>query len=201
MSHSMKTLGVTGGIGSGKSTVCRILEELGARVFYADPEARRLMEEDAALRREITSVFGPESYLPDGTLNRPWLAREVFSDEARVRQINNLVHPRVFEAFETLRRELEGGSTPLLVLEAALIYESGAERLLDAVLVVDASEDTRVARVSTRDRISPEAVRARMAHQFDPEDLRRRADYLVVNTGSLDELRPQVTRVFEALSR
>ncbi len=192
----MKTLGVTGGIGSGKTAVCRILEELGARVFYADAEAKRLMEADPEVRAEIVEAFGPESYDERGRLNRAYLAAKVFADPANVARINRIVHPRVYEAFEAARRAAEAEGAPLLVKEAALIYESGGDRHLDAVAVVDAPEDERVRRVVARDDVTPEQVRARMAHQLSPAELRRRADYVIENTGSLEDLQRQVERVY-----
>lgn len=196
----VRTLGVTGGIGSGKSTVCRLLEALGARVFYADEEAKRLMTEDPALRRAIVEAFGPESYLPDGRLNRAYLAEWVFHDPEALRRLNALVHPRVLEAFEQAREQAAREQVPLLVLEAALLFDSGADRLVDHVLVVDAPEAERIRRVVARDGVTPEQVRARMQHQLPPEELRRRADFVLENTGSLETLRKQVEALYRRLT-
>ncbi len=192
----MKTLGVTGGIGSGKTTVCRLFEDLGARVFYADREAKKLMEEDPAMRAEITAAFGPESYDAAGRLDRAYLARRVFGEAASVARINAIVHPRVFRAFEAAREAAAREGVVLLVHEAALIFEAGGERYLDAVAVVDAPEAERVRRVTARDAVTPAQVRARMGHQLPPDELRRRADYVIDNTGSLEDLRRQVERVY-----
>ncbi len=197
----VKTLGVTGGIGSGKTAACRILEELGARVFYADEAARRLMQEDERLRTEITEAFGPESYDAGGRLNRKHLAAEVFGSEAGVEKINALVHPRVFEAFEAEKRRSEADGATLLVHEAALIYESGADAHLDAVAVVDAPEGVRIERAAARDGVPEKAVRARMGHQLPPAELRRRADFLIENDGALADLRREVERVYRAFLR
>ncbi len=196
----LQTLGVTGGIGSGKSTVCRLLEALGARVFYADEVAKRLMAEDPALRQAIREAFGPESYGPDGRLNRAYLAKRVFHDPEALRQLNALVHPRVLAAFEQAREQATRDQVPLLVLEAALLFESGADRLVDHVLVVEAPEAERIRRVTERDGISPEQVRARMQHQLSPEELRRRADFVIENTGSLETLRQQVENLYRQLT-
>ncbi len=192
----MKTLGVTGGIGSGKTTVCRLFEDLGARVFYADREAKKLMEEDPAMRAEITAAFGPESYDAAGRLDRAYLARRVFGEAASVARINAIVHPRVFRAFEAAREAAAREGVVLLVHEAALIFEAGGERYLDAVAVVDAPEAERVRRVTARDAVTPAQVRARMGHQLPPDELRRRADYVIDNTGSLEDLRRQVEQVY-----
>jgi len=195
----MKTLGVTGGIGSGKSTVCRLLEALGARVFFADTEARRLMEADPAVRSEVTTVFGAESYDADGHLNRPFLATRVFGDDANMACINAIVHPRVYTAFETAKREALADGVALMVKEAALIFETGGEQFLDAVLVVDAPDSERVRRVTRRDGITPDEVRARMVHQLPPDELCRRADFVIKNDGLLENLRDQVARVYSAV--
>ena len=193
------TLGVTGGIGSGKTAVCRVFEDLGARVFYADAEAKKLMEEDPGARADIVAAFGPESYDAGGRLNRAYLAAKVFGDEANVARINAIVHPRVFAAFERAREQAEQDGVELLAYEAALIFEAGGERRFDAVAVVDAPEDVRIRRVVARDGVAPEQVRARMDHQLPPAELRRRADFVIDNAGPLEDLREQVERVYRAM--
>ena len=194
-----KTLGVTGGIGSGKTAVCRLFEDRNARVFYADVEAKKLMEEDPEARAEIVAVFGPESYDADGRLDRAYLAAKVFGDQENVARINAIVHPRVFAAFERARAQAERDGVALLVHEAALIFEAGGDKHLDAVAVVDTPEEARIRRVVARDGVAPEQVRARMGHQLSPDELRRRADFVIDNTGSLDDLREQVERVYHAV--
>jgi dephospho-CoA kinase len=197
----MKTLGVTGGIGSGKTTACEVFEALGAEVFYADDEAKRLMAEHAGLRAEIAEAFGEASYRADGTLNRDYLAREVFADPAKVEQVNALVHPRVHEAFGERAAEARQAGRALLVYEAALIYESGGAARLDAVAVVHAPEAERIRRVRERDGATEAEVRARMAHQLDAAEKRRRADYVIENDGTEADLRAEVERVFETAVR
>lgn len=196
----MKTLGVTGGIGSGKTTVCRIFEALGARVFYADAEAKRLMHEDTALRAEIEATFGPASYDAEGHLDRAYLARQVFGDAEALARLNALVHPRVFAAFAQARQDAEHDGVPLLVHEAALIFEAGVDRHLDAVAVVVADEAERIRRVVARDAVTPDQVRARMGHQLPPDEVRRRTDFLIENTGSIEELHAKVEAVYRAMT-
>ena len=196
----MQSLGVTGGIGSGKTTVCRMLETLGARVFYADVEAKRLMQEHPDVRREITAAFGAESYDNRGRLDRAYLAGRVFASEDEVARINHIVHPRVFEAFEAAKAAARQDGVDVLVKEAALIFEAGGERHLDAVAVVDAPRSERVRRVARRDQVTPEQVLARMGHQLPPEELRRRADYVIENDGSLAELQRQVDALWISLT-
>jgi dephospho-CoA kinase len=195
----MKTLGVTGGIGSGKSTVCRMLEEQGAEVFYADAEAKALMEDDPAVRSDVIAAFGPASYDAAGRLNRAYLAAAVFGDPVQVARINAIVHPRVYQRFEVRKRDALERGVPLLVHEAALIFEAGGEQYLDAVAVVEAPREARIVRVVARDGVAPEAVEARMAHQFPPDELRRRADFVIENTGTLADLRTRVEALYRQL--
>ena len=196
---TLKTLGVTGGIGSGKTTVCRMLEACGARVFYADQEGKRILQEDPAARDEVIAAFGPASYGADGRLDRPYLAAQVFGDEAKVAQINRIVHPRVFAAFEKAKVQAEADGIALLVKEAALIFEAGGEQHLDAVAAVLAPQAERLRRVTSRDGVTREQVRARMAHQLPPEELRRRADYVIENDGDLEDLQRQVQALYQKL--
>lgn len=195
----MKTLGLTGGIGSGKTEAARFFEALGARVLLADDVAKRLMHEDAGLRRAIAEAFGPESYDASGALDRAHLARRVFGHPEELARLNALVHPRVraemLRQIEAARRD----GVELLVYEAALIFEAGAEKHLDAVAVVEAPLEARIARVMARDGASREDVLARMGHQLPAEELRRRADFVIENDGDLDALRRAVERVAEAL--
>lgn len=194
------TIGITGGIGSGKTTVCRVLEGLGARVFYADAEAKRIMHEDPDVRAEIVEAFGEKSYAPDGTLDRAYLAARVFGSEADVARLNAIVHPRVRRALAEARAQAERESVPLLVYEAALMFETGGDRYVDAVVVVDAPERVRVERVVARDALSPEQVLARMGHQMKPAELRRRADYVIENTGSLERIEQQARHLFDTVT-
>ncbi len=195
----VKTVGLTGGIGSGKSTVARMFEALGAHVFYADDVARRIMEEDPEVRQAIIELLGPESYLPDGKLNRRYIAERVFKDERLLKRLNRIVHPRVHRAFQHAREALARQGGGLLIEEAALIFETGAVRFLDKVIVVDAPEEERVRRVVKRDNVSPEHVRARMRHQLPSKELRARADYVIENTGSLEDLRRKVEHIYREL--
>lgn len=198
--HSVFTLGVTGGIGSGKTTVCNMLKELGAWVFNADNEARRIMVEHPDVRHEIKEAFGDKSYAEDGALNRSYLAEQIFGDEAKVDMINQIVHPRVFDAFKERREQAEAAGVSLLVHEAALTFESGGYKHLDAVAVVFAPEKNRIDRVQDRDGASEEQIRKRMLHQIPVDEAIRRADYVIENDGSLDDLQQKVNRLYQALS-
>lgn len=185
----MTTLGVTGGIGSGKTTVCGFLEEKGARVFYADIEAKRLMQEDDAVRAAIIEAFGEGAYTDDGALNRAYLAEQVFGNSERVERLNAIVHPHVFEAFEAAKERAATEGVDLLVHEAALLFEAGGDAHVDVTAAVVAPDPDRIAWVAERDDATPEQVRARMTHQLPQDELRRRADYVIENDGSLADLR------------
>src|SRR5690554_3867205 len=158
------------------------------------------MHEDPALRAAITETFGAESYDAEGRLNRPHLTARVFGDAEQVARLNALVHPRVRAAFFALRDAAEAEGYPLFVYEAALIYESGADAVLDRVAVVDAPRETRIARVMARDGVPRAAVLARMQHQMPADELRRRADFVLDNDGDLDHLRAQVEALYRKLT-
>ena len=191
-----KTLGVTGGIGSGKSAARRILADCGARIFDADRVARDLMRHSEEVRAEVQATFGPESYAPDGALNRAWLAGRVFGDEGLLSRLNAIVHPRVRLAFVEAFGQATKARAPLLVHEAALIFESGLDGLLDAVVVIDAPVEVRLERVMRRDGADKEQVLARMRHQLPASELRRRADIVIDNNGSLGELRQKIEHLY-----
>lgn len=185
----MITLGVTGGIGSGKTTVCGFLEEKGARVFYADIEAKRLMREDDSVRSAIVEAFGEGAYGTDGSLNRTYLAEHVFGEPERLEHLNSIVHPRVFDAFEGAKQRAVEEEVELLVHEAALLFEAGGDAHVDVTAAVVAPDEDRIGWVVERDDLTPAQVRARMEHQLPQEELRQRADHVIENDGSLDDLR------------
>ncbi|MFW5973132.1 MAG: dephospho-CoA kinase [Bacteroidota bacterium] len=196
----MTTLGITGGIGSGKTTVCHIFEKCGTRVFYADDEAKRLMTEHEDVRREVSEAFGPESYLPSGDLNREYLSKRVFGNPHHLRRIGHIVHPRVFESFERQRRIALRDGVGLFIKEAAILFESGGHRHVDATAVVDAPEEERIMRVMRRDQVDAESVRKRMGNQLPPSELIRRADYVIDNSSKRRDLDAQVRRIYDELT-
>jgi len=188
-SFIVTTLGVTGGIGSGKTTVCGFLAEQGARVFYADLEAKRLMVDAPDVRAAIVDAFGADTYADDGSLDREALAAQVFADDAKLERLNAIVHPAVFQAFEAAKRRAASEDVDLLVHEAALLFEAGGDAHVDQTAVVVAPEADRIARVVERDDVTEAQVRARMNRQWPQEQLRERADHVIENTGTLDDLR------------
>jgi dephospho-CoA kinase len=191
--NSPRRIGVTGGIGSGKSTVCKEFERLGRTVIYADPLARELMEKDRDLKRRIVDAFGATAFLHDGAVNRALLAELIFSSSSARARMNAIVHPFVFEAVE---RIIATGPArrgePYVLIEAALVYETGMEKMLDAVLLVDAPAEVRAARLAGRDGLTPEQITKRMSSQDSTEKHRKRADFVLDNIGDIREIGPKV---------
>lgn len=194
----MIKVGITGGIGSGKTTVCRQWESLGAKVIYADDLAKELMTRDKDLSEAIKSVFGDEAYDREGHLNREYLAGEAFH-KGRVRELNKLVHPRVQKEVKRLAAEAEKEGFRVFVEEAALLLNEGRPDYLDVIVLIEASEEQRIGRVSDRDKTNSEQVEARIQRQADPKQLRIHADYIIVNDGSMDELIDRSKSLYQAL--
>ncbi|MBX2929269.1 MAG: dephospho-CoA kinase [Saprospiraceae bacterium] len=191
----MLKVGITGGIGSGKTTVCRVFEWLGIPVYYADDRAKWLMTHDAALRQGITELFGAEAYLPDGSLNRSHIAGRAFQDSEILKKLNSLVHPAVHRDGEEWHH---AQNAPYTLREAALLYESGGYRLLDKMIVVTAPAELRIQRVTTRDGTERVAVEARIAQQWPEEEKVALADYIIRNDGET-ALLPQILEVHRRL--
>ncbi|PAP75148.1 dephospho-CoA kinase [Rubrivirga marina] len=196
----MTTVGLTGGIGSGKSAVAARLETFdGVRVVRADDLAKRLMAEDPGVRRQLVERFGAETFGLDGALDRAGLARRVFGDEAELAALNAIVHPAVRRALEETKADARADGVRVLVYEAALLFETGGDRVVDQVVVVDAPVDVRVARAAARDGVPEAAVRERMRHQIDPAAARARADRVIDNAGDLDALHAEADALARAL--
>ncbi len=193
----MLRIGVTGGIGTGKSIVARVFERLGAEVFYADDVAKELMVSEPRLRAALQKAFGNDVYGADGSLNRARLAALVFDDVVALRTLNGLVHPFVQER---LRAAMAASRKKVFVMEAALIYETEIEGKFDYIVVVDAAEDTRIARTMARERTDEATVRRRMAMQISQEEKVGAADFVLRNNGTREELEDAAERLFALLS-
>lgn len=196
-------VGVTGGIGSGKSTVCSILSELGCELFEADRVARDLQLSDPEVIDGIRKLFGDEVYYSDQSgllsIDRKAIASAVFSDRSKLDALNALIHPKVFLAFdrEVARCRREGRQ--ILCKEAAIIFESGREGDLDRIVVVAADDELRIARAVARGLGSRDDVVRRMKAQWPQEKLIEKADYVIWNNGSPEELRARTEAVFREL--
>lgn len=184
----MFKLGLTGGIGSGKTLVCLIFDKLGVPVYDADSAARSLMNTDMELKSGIMRLFGDEAYGEEG-LNRQYLARIVFGDQEMLSRLNSLVHPVVRKDFT--RWTWQHKEASYVVEEAAILFESGAHTLMDQTVLVFAPEELRIKRVMERDGLSREQVFMRMGHQMSEEEKMERADHVLFNDGKR-MLLPQV---------
>lgn len=189
-------VGITGGIGSGKTTVCRVFEQLGIPVYYADSRAKQLMVEDQSLKMGITELFGEKAYLPDGQLHRAHIAQQAFSQPSLLQQLNALVHPAVARDSERWHKKQK--DVPYTLKEAALLYESGSHKALDKIIAVTAPEALRIQRVVRRDDSNEAAVRARMDQQMPETEKAARADFVIYNDGK-QLLLPQIQRIHQSL--
>ena len=188
----MLRIGITGGIGSGKSIASRLFHALGVPIYDADSRARWVMENDAALRQQLTAAFGPDTYDAAGRLNRPVLAGTVFSNPALLAQLNGLVHPHVGTDFERWAETQARAGHPYVLKEAALLFEAGSYKQLDRIITVFAPLAVRTARVLRRDpHRSAADVQAIMAKQLSEEEKMARADYVLTNN-DVQPLLPQV---------
>lgn len=199
MSKSRPLLvGITGGIGSGKSTVCKLFSLLGVPVYTADDRAKWLMNHDSPLKEKILAAFGSESYLSNGELNRAYLAASVFSNPEKVAALNALVHPAVRKDFMDW---VSQQTAPYLIKEAALLFETGAAKELDCVINVSSPLRVRMARVLLRDpQRTEEQVNQIIDQQLPDEEKNERAEFLIKNTDN-KLLLPQVITLHEQLLR
>jgi dephospho-CoA kinase len=172
----MKKVAITGGIGSGKSTVCDVLRVLGVPVFHADAEAK-LLYSLPAVRNAVIAAFGEGMYVGD-VVDRQALAERVFHDPEALARLNSILHPAVRERFRTWAAEHQA---PYVVMEAAILAETGGAKAFDHVVVVSAPEEVRLARVMKRDGLEEEAVRSRMRNQATEEERLRIADTVIIN--------------------
>jgi len=179
----MKKIGITGGIGSGKTTVCRVFASFGIPVFYADTVAKEIMVTDRQLMEGVRTTFGAESYDEDGRLNNKHIAGIVFNNSTELEKLNALVHPAVFRAFDEWVATVPS-TVPYILKEAALLFESGSYRTCDKTIVVTAPVAMKTQRVVDRDGLSAEQVAARMAKQWSDEEKVELADFLINNDGS-----------------
>ena len=173
----MYKIGVTGGIGSGKSTVCELLRDRGVAVYDSDSRAKKLMAESEALREQLIAAFGAECYNAEG-LNRAFLASKVFGNEEALQQLNSIVHPAVRADFQAWAEQQQ---SPYVVLESAILFEAGFETEVDATLAVMAPMPMRLERTMARDGVDKESVMRRMEHQLSDDELHRRASRTIVN--------------------
>ncbi|MEO6456339.1 MAG: dephospho-CoA kinase [Ginsengibacter sp.] len=188
----MLRIGLTGGLGSGKTTAARIFEVLGIPVYYADISAKRLMNENDVLKKRLQNQFGNEIY-PEGKLDKKLLADKVFNDEKKLQILNSIVHPATIHDAE---KWISVQTSPYIIKEAALLFESGSNKHLDFIIGVSAPLELRIERAMARDKITREQVLARINKQMDEEEKIGLCDFVLIN----DEqhlLIPQVLKLHQ----
>lgn len=196
----MLLVGLTGGIASGKSIVTRVLRDLGANVIDADRIVHDLLSNGQDAHREVIGHFGPAIEAPDGTLDRRKLGEIVFNDREERVWLNRCIHPRVFEAYQQqVKRIGERDPGAIVVMDAALLIETGYHKRLDRLIVVYASEEEQLRRLMERDRFTEAQARARIRSQMPLQEKRGYADYIIENTGTKEETERQAREVFERL--
>lgn len=193
MRHAIK-IGLTGGIGSGKSMVSRLLTTYEIAVYDSDTRAKSLMETDDKIIHSITQIFGKEAYT-DGKLNRRFVAEEVFASSSKLLQINTIVHSAVIDDFS---RWAELQAADILVFESAIIFENGLEKYFDKIIAVVAPQKSRIERVKRRSGLSRKEILNRIKNQTSSKTLRQRADYVVINDDQTAII-PQVERILKSI--
>lgn len=192
----MIKVGITGGIGSGKSTVCKIFEVLGVPVYYADERAKEILQTDAEIIKRVKDLFGEDVYDSNNVLDKKRVAFVVFHEPEFLAQYNKIIHPAVLlDSEKWMQRHLQ---YPYVIKEAALLFESGGNKQLDKVICVTAPEDLRIQRVMQRDNTTEEQVRSRMANQMSEEEKLEKSDFILYNDGSAPLIR-QVLNIHEKL--
>ena len=189
-------LGITGGIGSGKSVVSRLLEIMGVPVYLSDAESKRLTATDSHIRRELIALLGEEVY-PNGELNKPLLANALFSDPEQARMINSVIHPCVKEDFRQWVEKHK--DAPLIALEAAILIEAGFAGEVDYIVMVYAPMDIRIERAMKRDASPREAIVGRIRHQMSDEEKKAKAHYTILNDGA-QAIIPQVEELLNTFT-
>ena len=174
----MLKIGITGGIGSGKSTVCSFFSVMGIPVFEADRVAKKLMVTDSEIREKLIRLFGSAVYLPDATIDRKFLAGIVFKDPSLLAQLNGIVHPVVRKTFFDW---CEKQQSSYIIHEAAILFESGFYKMMDKTITVVTSENERIQRVMKRDGITLELVKERIKNQWSDEERIKLADFVIGN--------------------
>lgn len=176
-------IGITGNMGSGKTTVCQIFEQLGIPVYNADSEAKKLYLTHVGLKRGVLELLGDSAYFTDGSLNREWIKEAIFSDNAKREALNKLVHPLLLEEFNAWCIQKNDGKTPYILKEAAILFESGSYRDLDFVIGVLAPKPLILERIMHRDSISARETSKRLKAQWPDKKWQALCKYTILNDG------------------
>jgi len=192
----MKIIGLTGGIGSGKSTVLKMFKELGVDTYVADVEAKKIMNSDKELIRQICEAFGEKTYV-NGVLNNSYLASVVFNNKEKLTLLNGLVHPKVKEHFNAF---IQTSISKFIIYEAAILFESGSSKFCDLIITVIADFKDRLERIQKRDKISEAQILERVNNQLDDNFKIKHSNFVIKNT-NLNATKLQVKTIFELISK
>lgn len=184
--------GITGGIGSGKSTAAKFFEELGIPVYNSDTRAKTIQNENSEVKVKIIAAFGEEAYNENG-LNKPFISKQVFQNNEKLKLLNSIVHPAVFQDFEDWKKTQK---SDIVMKEAAILIESGSYKDCDVVISVVVDVETRIARTIERDGLSREEILARINNQISDEERIAKSDFIIDNNGDLAHLKNEVEQTF-----
>jgi dephospho-CoA kinase len=190
----VKIIGLTGGIGSGKSTVLKLFQELGMATYVADLEAKKLMNSDKELVSQLIHLFGEKAYF-NGVLDTLYIASLVFNDKEKLQALNTLVHPKLHEHFKNF---VQKSSAHFVMYEAAILFESGGNKLCDYIVTVTANFEDRIKRVMLRDNTSKAQILERMNHQLKDDYKIKNSNFVIRNT-SLAETKLQVSTIYDLI--
>ncbi|CAH8294784.1 dephospho-CoA kinase [Mariniflexile fucanivorans] len=186
----MKVIGLTGGIGSGKTTVAKQFEALGVPVYIADEEAKKLMNTSKVIKRKLIQLFGNEAYV-NNQLNKPFIANIIFNDKTYLQKMNAIVHPRVATHFKKWQSKQ---NAPYVIKEVAILFENGGHKQCDYVITVIAPKDVRIERLLKRDNTTKERVEAIMKNQWSDDEKIKLSDYVITNI-TLEDTKNQVSKI------
>ena len=192
----MLKVGITGGMGSGKSRVCNMLKNLGVPIFSSDDAGKYLLNNDDTLKRDIKKTFDSDMYTSSGRIDRDRMAKLVFNNPEELTKLNALVHPRVKAEFDSWCKKNE--KKPYVVKEAAILFEIGKHKELDKMVTVFCPKEERIRRIILRDDATKESIEKRMIHQYTDAERNALADYILINDGK-EDLLPQVMELHELL--
>lgn len=185
-------VGITGGIGSGKSTAAKFFEELGVPVYNSDMRAKIIQNENPEVKVKITEAFGQEAYNESG-LNKPFISKQVFQDNEKLKLLNSIVHPAVFKDFDDWKKTQK---SDIVIKEAAILIESGSYKDCDVVISVIVDVEKRISRTIERDGLTKEEVLARINNQISDEERIAKSDFIIDNNGDLTHLKNEVEQTF-----
>lgn len=193
----MIKVGITGGIGSGKTYVCKLLELMNFSVFYSDAEAKNIQNSDPEVRTKLIALFGDECYTEEG-LNRKYLAEIIFGNPSAKKQLEEIIHPKVAEAFATWCEEKAATDDKIVFIESAILYESGFDKMVDKVIMVYADEETRIERSIKRDAAERKAIEERIKNQSSDKGKCKKADFVLYNNPN-DYINKQLLNIVKEL--